>query len=161
MSAPVADVSHVLAALREQALALATGARPPARVRVEAGGAAVELVWMESTVPAPAPPARSGTSGLLAPAPAPAPVNGAATPPPGHAVTAPTVGTFYTAPEPGAAPFVAVGETVAAGQQIGIVEAMKLMIPVEADRGGRVAALLVENGEPVEFGQPLLRLVES
>jgi acetyl-CoA carboxylase biotin carboxyl carrier protein len=65
------------------------------------------------------------------------------------------VGVFYHAREPGAEPFVTVGSVVAAGQQVGIVEAMKLMIPVEASRGGRVTAILKANGEPVEYDEPL------
>ncbi|WP_280256428.1 acetyl-CoA carboxylase biotin carboxyl carrier protein [Nocardia abscessus] len=73
-------------------------------------------------------------------------------------LTAETVGVFYRASEPGAAPFVAEGDPVRAGQQVGIVEAMKLMIPVTATREGRVAEFLVENGEAVEHGAPLLVL---
>ncbi|MGY1937491.1 MULTISPECIES: acetyl-CoA carboxylase biotin carboxyl carrier protein [Nocardia] len=73
-------------------------------------------------------------------------------------LTVETVGVFYRAPEPGAAPFVAEGDPVRAGQQVGIVEAMKLMIPVTATREGRVAEFLVENGEAVEHGAPLLVL---
>lgn len=73
-------------------------------------------------------------------------------------IAAETVGVFYRSPEPGAAPFVAEGDPVRAGQQVGIVEAMKLMIPVTATREGRVAALLVENGEAVEHGTALMVL---
>ncbi|MFD9963263.1 acetyl-CoA carboxylase biotin carboxyl carrier protein [Amycolatopsis sp. NPDC058986] len=74
------------------------------------------------------------------------------------AVTAPLVGTFYHAPEPGAEPFVAVGAEVAAGQQVGIVEAMKLMNPVVAVTPGRVARVVAADNEPVEYGQPLILL---
>lgn len=73
-------------------------------------------------------------------------------------VNAETVGVFYRAPEPGAAPFVTEGDPVRAGQQVGIVEAMKLMIPVTATREGRVAEFLMENGEAVEHGAPLMVL---
>jgi acetyl-CoA carboxylase biotin carboxyl carrier protein len=73
-------------------------------------------------------------------------------------VTAPTVGVFYRSPEPGAPPFVSEGDVVAAGQQVAIIEAMKLMIPVEADRAGRVAAILCADADAVEYGQPLLVL---
>ena len=73
-------------------------------------------------------------------------------------IAAETVGVFYRSPEPGAAPFVAEGDPVRAGQQVGIVEAMKLMIPVNATREGRVAELLVENGEAVEHGTALMVL---
>ncbi|WP_218026773.1 acetyl-CoA carboxylase biotin carboxyl carrier protein [Nocardia inohanensis] len=74
---------------------------------------------------------------------------------------APMVGVFYHAPEPGADPFVAVGDTVTRGQQVGITEAMKLMVPVEADRAGIVAEILVSDATAVEFGQPLLLLREA
>ena len=70
----------------------------------------------------------------------------------------PAVGVFYHAREPGAEPFVSVGSEVHPGQQIGIVEAMKLMIPVEADRAGRISAVVKENGKPVEYDEPLFAL---
>ncbi|MGN0417090.1 MULTISPECIES: acetyl-CoA carboxylase biotin carboxyl carrier protein [Anaerostipes] len=74
----------------------------------------------------------------------------------GNEVKAPLVGTFYAAPSEGAEPFVSVGDTVKKGQVIGIVEAMKLMNEVESEFDGTVAAILVENGEMVEYGQPLV-----
>ena len=74
----------------------------------------------------------------------------------GNQVKAPLVGTFYAAPSEGADPFVSVGDTVKKGQVIGIVEAMKLMNEVESDYDGTVAEILVENGEMVEYGQPLI-----
>lgn len=90
------------------------------------------------------------------------PEDGAAEPAaPHHHVTAPTVGVFYAAPEPGAPPFVQPGDQVAPGQQIGIVEAMKLMIPVEADATGTVVEVLVASGTPVEFGERLLALAAT
>jgi acetyl-CoA carboxylase biotin carboxyl carrier protein len=73
-------------------------------------------------------------------------------------LTAPTVGVFHHAPEPGAEPFVRVGTVVWPGQQVGIIEAMKLMIPVEADRHATVTEVLKPNGEAVEYGEPLLAL---
>jgi len=75
-----------------------------------------------------------------------------------HHVTAPTVGVFYRSPEPGAAPFVEIGSIVGPGDQVAIVEAMKLFLPVEAGNRGRVAAVLVQDGEPVEYGEPLIAL---
>lgn len=72
------------------------------------------------------------------------------------AVKSPMVGTVYTAPEPGAATFVKVGDSVNAGQTVLIVEAMKTMNPITAPKGGRIARILIENQQPVEFGQPLL-----
>lgn len=74
----------------------------------------------------------------------------------GNEVKAPLVGTFYSAPSEGADPFVSVGDTVKKGQVIGIVEAMKLMNEVESEYDGTVAAILVENGEMVEYGQTLV-----
>jgi acetyl-CoA carboxylase biotin carboxyl carrier protein len=75
-----------------------------------------------------------------------------------HVVKSPMVGTFYRAASPGAAAFVDVGDTVAQGDTLCIVEAMKLMNEIEADAGGTVKAILVENGQPFEFGQPLFLL---
>ena len=72
-----------------------------------------------------------------------------------HYLTSPAVGVFYRAPEPGTAPFVSEDDTVVAGQQVGIIEAMKLMIPVEADKAGRVVEVLKNDGEPVEYGERL------
>lgn len=102
-----------------------------------------------SYVPAPAP-------ALLAAAPAAAPV--AAPAPADHpgAVKSPMVGTVYLAPEPTAPNFAAVGDTVTEGQTILIIEAMKVMNQIAAPRAGKVTAILVENGQPVEFDQPLV-----
>ena len=88
-----------------------------------------------------------------APAAAAAPVPGAL--PPGHVVRAPMVGTFYTSASPGGAPFVKVGQAVKAGDTIGIIEAMKMFNQIEADVAGSVVAVLAENGQPVEFDEPL------
>jgi acetyl-CoA carboxylase biotin carboxyl carrier protein len=145
-----AEIGAVLALLREHAVALATGPHSPGRVRVEAAGAAIELGWADVPSPASTParaPEHDGSGGRTAVAEIV-----------GHRVTAPTVGVFYRAPEPGAPPFVSEGDVVGAGQQVAIVEAMKLMIPVEADRAGRVVEVLAADGEPVEFGQPLVVL---
>lgn len=79
----------------------------------------------------------------------------------GPTVSSSTVGVFYRSAEPGAAPFVAEGDMVAVGQQVGLVEAMKLMIPLESDRAGRVEEFLVADGDSVEHGQAVLRLASS
>lgn len=71
------------------------------------------------------------------------------------AVTSPMVGTVYLAPEPGATPFIAVGDAVETGQTLFIVEAMKTMNPIAAQRSGKVVRILVSDGQPVEFGEPL------
>ena len=74
------------------------------------------------------------------------------------AVTSPVVGTLYTAPEPGAPPFVKLGDTVSEGQTLFVIEAMKVMNPIRAPRGGSVKEILAKNGEPVEYGEVLLIL---
>lgn len=76
----------------------------------------------------------------------------------GQSVSSPMVGTFYRASSPGAAPYVAMGDTVSEGQTLCVIEAMKLMNEIPADRAGVVKAILVENGQPVEFGQPLFEI---
>jgi acetyl-CoA carboxylase biotin carboxyl carrier protein len=75
--------------------------------------------------------------------------------PSGHIVKSPMVGTFYRSAQPGADPFVAVGSQVKEGDTLCIIEAMKLMNEIEADKSGTIRAVLAENGSPVEFGQPL------
>ena len=97
--------------------------------------------------------AAPAVSAPAAPAAAPAPAREEA-----PAVTAPLVGTFYTAPAPDQAPFVAVGDGVKKGKTLGIVEAMKLMNEIESEYEGIVTEILVENGQMVEYGQPLFRI---
>jgi acetyl-CoA carboxylase biotin carboxyl carrier protein len=75
--------------------------------------------------------------------------------PEGHAVKAPMVGTFYRSASPGAEPFVEIGQAVKQGETLCIIEAMKLLNEIEADASGTIKAILVENGQPVEFGEPL------
>jgi len=75
--------------------------------------------------------------------------------PEGHVVKSPMVGTFYRASAPGADPMAAVGQSVVVGDHLCIIEAMKLMNEIESDAAGTIKAILVENGQPVEFGQPL------
>ncbi|MCW8826557.1 MAG: acetyl-CoA carboxylase biotin carboxyl carrier protein [Gammaproteobacteria bacterium] len=75
--------------------------------------------------------------------------------PAGHQVTSPIVGTFYGSSSPGAKAFATVGQSVAAGDTLCIIEAMKIMNQIEADKSGKIKAILAENGDPIEFGQPL------
>lgn len=75
--------------------------------------------------------------------------------PEGHVVKSPMVGTFYRSPSPGAEPFVEIGQTVKQGETLCIIEAMKLLNEIEADASGVVKAILLDNGQPVEFGEPL------
>ena len=105
---------------------------------------------------APAPVAAAPVAPAAAPA-AEAPAPAAATS--GHVVVSPLVGTFYRSPSPTSASFVEVGQTVKVGDVICIVEAMKMMNQIEADKAGVIEAILVENGEPVEFDQPLVSIV--
>jgi len=107
-------------------------------------------------------PAAYPSAALMAAAPAPASAAPAAAPvapaPPvetGHPVKSPMVGTFYRAASPGAKAFVEVGDTIKEGEPICIIEAMKIMNEIEADKSGTVARILCENGQAVEFGQPL------
>lgn len=94
--------------------------------------------------------AQAAAPGPVAAAEAAAPAE-----PDGHAVKAPMVGTFYRSGSPGAAAFVEVGQAVKQGETLCIIEAMKLMNEIEADASGTIKAVLVENGQPVEYGQPL------
>ncbi|MCC7134814.1 MAG: acetyl-CoA carboxylase biotin carboxyl carrier protein [Nitrosomonas sp.] len=75
--------------------------------------------------------------------------------PSGHIVKSPMVGTFYRSSAPGAKPFVDIGQIVKTGDTLCIIEAMKLLNEIEADRGGKIKAILLENGQPVEYGEPL------
>ena len=109
---------------------------------------------------APAAPVQYAAAPVAAPAPvaeaAPAAESSADAIPSGHSVDSPMVGTYYGAASPGAKNFVNVGDTVAEGDTVCIIEAMKILNQIEADKSGVVKAILVENGQPVEFGQPLV-----
>jgi acetyl-CoA carboxylase biotin carboxyl carrier protein len=95
----------------------------------------------------------------MAAAPAAASSAPAAVPPSSdHMVQAPMVGTYYSAPAPGAKPFVQIGDEVKIGQVLCIIEAMKMMNQIESDRAGKITSVLVQNGDPVEFGQPLFAI---
>lgn len=72
-----------------------------------------------------------------------------------HVITAPMVGTFYGSPSPGAKPFIEIGDEIKVGQVLCIIEAMKMMNQIEADKAGKVTSIMARNGDPVEFGQPL------
>ena len=102
--------------------------------------------------------AMPATAPAAAPAAAAAPAESADGSQEGHVVKAPMVGTFYRSPSPDAKVFVEVGQAVKEGDTICIIEAMKLMNEIEADASGVVKAILVENGQPVEYGQPLFIL---
>ncbi len=129
------------------------------RVKLSAGDYKVELEW--EIAPAAAAPGAAPVAVAAAPAagaPAGADAPSGDVPDTRHAVVAVLVGTFYRQAEPGAPPFVEVGDVVEEGQDIAIIEAMKVMNHIQADRAGRVAEILVENGEMVEFEQRLIIL---
>ena len=119
------------------------------KVKIVKGGA---VVLSAAPVAAPAPAAAPAAEPRLAAAAEPAPGQE------GHVVKAPMVGTFYRSASPDAKPFVEVGQAVKEGDTICIIEAMKLMNEIEADASGVVKAILVENGQPVEYGQALFIL---
>ena len=109
-------------------------------------------------VAAPLAPAGVAPGPAVAGAPAAPGAAEAAAAPEGHVIRSPMVGTFYRASGPGAKPFVEVGQAVKAGDTLCIIEAMKLLNEIEADQDGTVKAILVENGQPVEYGEPLFIL---
>jgi len=131
-----------------------------AEIEIHEGEESVRISRQSSSVAAPV----AAPVVAAAPAPAAAPAAPAAPAaseekgsdiPSGHVVNSPMVGTFYRAPSPGAKEFVDVGQSVSEGDTLCIIEAMKMLNQIEADKSGTVKAILVENAQPVEFGQPL------
>ncbi len=119
------------------------------RVRITRANASVQHVY------APVPQQMNVAAAPQAAAPAAPAAAPAAPAVEGHVVKSPMVGSFYRAPSPGAKAFVDIGQQVNAGDTLCIIEAMKLLNEIESDKAGVVKAILVENGQPVEFGQPL------
>ncbi|MCX7151164.1 MAG: acetyl-CoA carboxylase biotin carboxyl carrier protein [Proteobacteria bacterium] len=113
------------------------------KVKIVKGARAQETVYVHAPT-APAPQAHAAAPATAAPAA-----------PQGHLVKSPMVGTFYRSASPGAKSFAEVGDTVKAGQTVCIIEAMKLMNEIESDKDGVITAILIENGQPVEYGEPL------
>lgn len=138
-----------------------------AEIEIKEGEEAVRISRMQAAPPAPVYPqfthlaaAMPMAAGPQAEAPAkaaaPAAESAAAKPKPNeHVITAPMVGTFYGAPSPGAKAFIEIGDEVKVGQVLCIIEAMKMMNQIEADKAGKVTSIMARNGDPVEFGQPL------
>ncbi|MGW4829012.1 acetyl-CoA carboxylase biotin carboxyl carrier protein [Amycolatopsis sp. SB7-3] len=120
--------------------------RVPTRATVRLGSASIDVEWLAAEGSR-APAAPEPVTSVPSVAPAETPV-----------IRTPVVGTCYLAPEPGAKPFVSVGDVVEPGRQVAIVEAMKLMNPIVADRAGRVARILVADAEPVEYDQALIAI---
>jgi acetyl-CoA carboxylase biotin carboxyl carrier protein len=132
-----------------------------AELEIKEGEEVVRLSRIpKNTAPAPAPAAAAPATMAAAPATVAAAVAVAETPvadalPAGHVVKAPMVGTFYASATPGTPAFVKVGQQVAAGETLGIIEAMKMFNQIEADVAGTVKAILIENGQSVEFDEPM------
>ena len=130
-----------------------------AEIEINEGEESVRICRVRET---PAPVAYAPSAAPLAPAPAPlaataetaeqAPAEEQIS---GHSITSPMVGTYYGAPSPGAPNFVEVGQSVAEGETLCIIEAMKMLNQIESDKAGKIKAIMTENGQPVEVGQPL------
>lgn len=129
-----------------------------AEIEINEGEESVRISRYSTTAPA-APVQQFAPAAAPAPAPVAATEAESASEAPaisGHTVNAPMVGTFYTASAPGSPDFVKVGDSVSEGETVCIIEAMKILNQIEADRSGTVKAILIENAQPVEFGQPLI-----
>ena len=122
------------------------------KVRISRTGNHVAASVAAAAAAAPAAAAPTAASAAALPAGEPA----APAQPEGHLLKSPMVGTFYRSPSPGAKAFVEVGQSVTEGETVCIIEAMKLLNEIEADRSGVIKAILVENGQPVEYGHPLM-----
>ncbi|MEU7849555.1 biotin/lipoyl-containing protein [Micromonospora parva] len=142
---PEGNADPLDAAVRSLARLIGSTPGPVRRARLQHGDLVVEVEWPDGAAvvaAAPATPPVEADAGL-------------------HYVCAPMVATLYLAPSPGADPFVREGDQVVPGQQVAILEAMKMMIPVEADRAGEVVKVLVPNATPVEYGERLIALAVS
>ena len=154
VTAPAGGRLAELAQVHEHAVGLLSQlGRPPSSLHIRVGDIAVDITWEAGPALPGAPPPGAANG------PEPPPEAGTAEP--REYLTAPALGVFYQAKEPGAEPFVTVGSLVEPGQQVGIVEAMKLMIPVESDRAGVITDVLKSNGAPVEYAEPLFAIADT
>lgn len=126
-----------------------------AEIEIKEGEESLRISRQTSYAPAPAPVAIAAAPAPVAPAPTAAPEPAADEEISGHKVTSPMVGTFYRSSTPGAPVFTEIGKQVSEGDTLCIIEAMKILNQIESDKSGTVKAILVENGQPVEFGQPM------
>jgi len=126
-----------------------------AEIEIHEGEESVRISRTSSSAPVMAPMAAPVAAPTAAPATAPAAAPAAEAEPEGHLIRAPMVGTFYRAPSPTSKAFVDEGSSVSAGDTLCIIEAMKILNQIESDTSGKVVKILVENGEPVEYDQPL------
>ncbi len=122
------------------------------KVRISRSGSVMQTTMMAMPQQVTVPMMSSAPAAAVAAAPEAPAV------PEGHAVKSPMVGTFYRSSAPGSKPFVEIGQAVNSGETLCIIEAMKLLNEIEADQGGVIKAILVENGQPVEYGQPLFMI---
>lgn len=120
--------------------------------RLPTGTVATAVPMMAPMAPAAMAAPLAAPAATATAAPAPAIVSS------DHTIQAPMVGTYYSAPAPGAKAFVQIGDQVKVGQVLCIIEAMKMMNQIESDRAGKITSVLVQNGDPVEFGQPLFSI---
>lgn len=155
-----ADIKLILSTLQESEFDQAEVVVGDVRISVARGGASLNAPSVDApaaaptpATPAPAPAAASMPAPAAAPAELPAASAGS-----GHIIASPSVGVFWRASTPGAAPFVEVGQEVAVGDTVGIVEMMKLMSNISADVAGVVTAIHVENAGSIEFGTPLVTI---
>lgn len=147
------DYTEILETVRHNvSQLLSSAARLPSLLRVQAGEVVVQMEWREAK------PAVAQPISAYPPSPVAAEPSAEQQDQVLHYLCAPIVGVFYRSAAPGAKPFVAEGDTVQAGQQVAIVEAMKLMIPVEADRAGRIVEVLQPDAAPVEYGDRLFAI---
>jgi len=128
-----------------------------AEIEIKEGEESVRITRYSSVAPAPAmmQMAAPAPAAPVTPAAAAAPMEEADALPSGHVVKSPMVGTFYRSPAPGSAEFVQIGQSVSEGETICIIEAMKILNQIEADKSGVIKAIIANNGEPVEYDEPL------
>jgi acetyl-CoA carboxylase biotin carboxyl carrier protein len=161
-SPEVEQIEHLLKTMAEHNLEEFEYSRGDLRIRLKKPSAGI--AYVPATAPVPAPEIIvAGAPALAAHNSAPAATTAAEARPTEdlHLVKSPIVGTFYASPSPGTEPFVEVGGYIEAGQTLCIVEAMKLMNEIESDMSGEVLRIFAENGQPVEYGQPLFGIRPS
>lgn len=152
------ELRELIEFLKEQDIAEFELERGDVKVRIKRGAVAappafsVQALPLGTALPSPSNSAQAPVETAVAPKQPAAADEGL------HIVKSPIVGTFYESPSPGSPPFVKAGDTVEAGQVLCIIEAMKLMNEIEADLGGELVKRLVNNGQPVEYGQPLFSI---
>jgi len=157
-SPEIAQIEQLIRFMGEHNLEEFEYARGDVKIRLKKPSAGIVLTGPQAVAshavltasnPGPVPVAHAHTAGQAAPPAETKPAEDL------HIVKSPIVGTYYESPSPGSEPFVKVGQSVETGQTLCIVEAMKLMNEIESDASGEIVKILVENGQPVEYGQPL------